>query len=407
MKQPKRSLFTRAAVAVGAAAIAMTAIGCTLGTVNDKESGNSIPGAYVMFKAPDFTKPYSGNPIVKATDYQNVYAWNPASPGSNGANGVYYLNPWGKLNAGETKELFVQQGWERIYVSAPGYDARVFFRNHLYSSCNTWQDKNPYSNGPYPYLVSGSATQSASCATEQVKLSPSNVNYVKDPDIIVDPRTLLDYAISETRGPVLPDGTLVSNGDCEGKYNRCVRVSVGTPNVGVGDLSVTSPPGQPGPVTQHRFHRNGGPTQDDVIDASFVHDGHPHLHFLNWTAIRLRQITPACNSEATATACPVLPSTGGKRSFCLEDFAPNFDTSPIAGVYQPNKTYSCSDQGIASGSEDIYLKNLTGQLVNAEGLHGKFWLEVEVNPPNDTTGKRAVIESDYSNNTARVQITIP
>ena len=135
-------------------------------------------------------------------------------------------------------------------------------------------------------------------------------------------------------------------------------------------------------------------------------DGHPHLHFLNWTSIRLRQVTPACNTDATATACPVVPSTGGKRSFCLTDLT-NFDDSPVAGVYQPNKGYNCSDQGIGSGKEDVYVKSLTGQLVNAEGLHGQYWLEVEVNPPNATTGKRPVIESDYANNTSRVLITIP
>jgi hypothetical protein len=392
--------------AIATTAMAMTALGCSYGTVTDKETKGSIPGAYVMFKAPDFSKPYAGNPIVKSADYQNVYAWNPASPGSNGASGLWYLNPWGKLNAGDTKTTYVPQGWERIYSTAPGYDPHVSFRNHLYTDCSVYGDKNPYSNAAYPYDPSG-PTKSALCASETVSLSRSNVDYVKDPDIIVDPRSLLDYAISETRGPVLPDGTLVSNGDCEGKYNRCVRVSIGTPNVGVGDLYVTSPPGQPGPVTQHRFRRLSGTKQDDIIDGSFVHDGHPHLHFLNWTSIRLRQITAACNTEAKATACPILPSTGGKRSFCLEDFAPHFDDSPVAGVYQPNKSYTCSDQGIASGSEDIYLKHLAGQMVNAEGLHGDFWLEVEVNPTNPATGKRAVIESDYTNNVARVKITIP
>jgi hypothetical protein len=400
-------MFKRAMLAAGTAALALASMGCTVGTVSDKGSGNSIPGAYVMFKAPDFsTAAGGGGPITKSTTYQNVFAWDPASPGSNGANGLFYLNPWGTLNAGDTKTLYVPQGWERIYVTAPGYDARVFFRDHNYSSCNTYGNKNPYSNGPYPYDTSGGANQSALCGFEQVKISPSNVDYVKDPDLMVDPRTLLDYAISEVRGPLLPPGTLVSNNDCEGKYNRCVRVSVGTPNVGVGDLSVTAPPGQPGPVTQHRFRRLSGTTQDDIIDSSFVYDGHPHLHFLNWTSIRLRQVTSACNTDATATNCPVIPSTGGKRSFCLEDLT-NFDDSTVASVYQPNGGYSCSNQGIGSGKEDVYVKSLTGQLVSAEGLHGTFWLEVEVNPANTTTNVRPVIESDYTNNVSRVQITIP
>ncbi len=408
MQRPKTTIKTTL-LAAGVAALALTSLaGCTVGKVTDKGTSGAIPGAYVMFKVPDLTTASGGGgPITKSTTYQNVYAWNPLTPGANGQSGIFYLNPWGKLNAGDTKTTFVPQGWERIYVSAAGYDPRVFFRNHQYSTCNTWGDKNPYSNGAYPYDTSGSATTSASCGFESgLTLSPSTVDYVKDPDIMVDPRTLLDYAISETKGALLPDGSLTSLGDCEGKYNRCVRVSVGTPNVGAGDLSVTAPPGMPGYVTQHRYRRISGTTQDDAIDASFVHDGHPHLHFLNWTSIRLRQVTAACNSEATATACPVVPSTGGKRSFCLTDLT-HFDDSTTAGVYMPNKGYSCSDQGIGSGMEDVYHKGLAGQLVNAEGLHGKYWLEVEVNPANGVTGKRAVIESDYTNNVSRVLITIP
>jgi hypothetical protein len=90
----------------------------------------------------------------------------------------------------------------------------------------------------------------------------------------------------------------------------------------------------------------------------------------------------------------------------LEDLA-NFDDSPTGGVYQPNGSYNCSYQGIGSGKEDVYVKSLTGQVVSAEGLHGTFWLEVEVNPANASTGSRPVIESDYTNNVSRVQITIP
>ena len=413
---PTNPFINRILLICGAAAMAAAALGCSYGRVTDTESGATVPGAYVMFKAPVFNTATGGTPIVTSTAYQNVYAWNPAAPGANGASGSYYLNPFGTLNPGDTKETYVPEGWQRIYVSAPGYDPRVFFRNHLYTSCNTYGNKNPYSSGPYPYDVSGSPTNSVTCSLEQLKLSPSGVNYIKDPDLIVDPRTLLDNAFSEVRGAPLPEGELVSHNDCEGKYNRCVRVAVGTPNVGAGDLWVTSTHPTPttiGPIVQRRYLRNGNAsnTNNTTINAAFVSDGHPHLHFLNWTAIRMRKITSACDTEAKATACPPIPSTGGKRSFCLTD-TNKFDSSTVAGVYRPNQTYGCTDdgrsisQGISSGGEDVYGKHLSGQLVSAEGLHGQFWLEVEVNPA-DGSGKRPVLESDYSNNVARVKITIP
>jgi len=104
----------------------------------------------------------------------------------------------------------------------------------------------------------------------------------------------------------------------------------------------------------------------------------------------------------------VVGSPGTKISFCLTDLA-TFDTA-----YSPNQAYSCTfnstthaiSQGIGSGHEDIYNRFLEGQVVGTDGLApGTYWLEVEVNPMN-ASGQRTVIESDYSNNITRIQVTL-
>ena len=177
-------------------------------------------------------------------------------------------------------------------------------------------------------------------------------------------------------------------------------------------LWVTAPATAFNTVTQHRFNRNSGIT-DTVIPGGFTQDGHPHLHFKNWTQIRLRQdrfhlpVSIRCDqvSRAPHDRCQgvVLPYRNriGIRT-----------RSPVIEVYQPNQNYGCTNdgvtisQGIGSGRADVYTKGLTGQMIGTEGLHGAFWLEVEVNPP-DANGVRAVIESDYSNNVSRVRVTIP
>ena len=182
--------------------------------------------------------------------------------------------------------------------------------------------------------------------------------------MIVDLRTLLDNLYAKARGA--PDQAFEdyntddeSDDDYsgEGKFDTCLRVSVGTPNVGVGDLWVTAPSQSFNSVTQHRFNRNSGIT-DTPIPGSFTQDGHPHLHFKNWSQIRLRKIDSSCPDPMNATKCPVV-STGTKGSFCLEETVPAFDTNATGVVYQPNRTYPyCINdgvtisQGIGSGRAD-------------------------------------------------------
>jgi Lysyl oxidase len=392
-------------------ALAFGNIGCSWGSVTDKATGAGLGGAYIKVNQVDFsTAMGSSGPIVKSVDFQTSNTWSPAMRGSNGADGLWYLNLYGLTNSGDNKVTFLPSGWNRFYVLQTGYDARVFFRDHEYNqSCPIFGNKNPYSAGAYPYDISGESS-SGTCVNESFQLNSASQNYVKDPDMMVDPRTLLDNVYATIRGAA---GETFSSGGwaCEGKFDSCIRVSVGTPNVGVGDLWVTAPATSFATVTQHRFNRNSGMT-DTAIPGSFTQDDHPHLHFKHWTEIRLRKIDSTCEYPSSATNCPVLPTTGSKVSFCLTETVSSFDSSSVAVVYQPNQHYGCTNdgvtisQGIGSSRADVYTKGLTGQMIGTDGLHGDFWLEVEVNPP-DSNGVRAVIESDYSNNASRVKVTIP
>jgi hypothetical protein len=382
---------------------------CSYGTITDAQTKQSLGGAKLRSETMSLTS--AATAPVQVSSLRTAQAWSSSMPGSNGANGSWYLNPYATLNADDTKNLLIPAGWTRFEVSQPGYDTRRFFRNHQYKPCTVPVD-NPYSAGSYAYNTNSDVTD-GQCAPQSFALQPSNVNYPKDPDMIVDPRWLRDFVVSTTRGtPVAAADYTFAGNTCEGVADSCVRVSVGTANVGAGDLYVTAPEGQQNNVTQHRFNRNSGVT-DTVLSASFVSDGHPHLHLANWTQIRLRAIDNTCNTQATASNCPVLPATGRKVSFCLLDSLV-FDTSNDAATYASNRGYNGCDivenglitQGIGAGRMDVYGWGLVGQMVPADGLHGKFWLEVEVNPA-DAQGRRTVIESDYTNNVSRIVITLP
>lgn len=384
--------FPALAALQGLIAMAAVLTGCSWGVVQDP-AGNAIPGAYVSYRVANLSGSTTGP--VSLGSSASVFAWSASDPGANGFAGTFYLNPWGTLNPGDNRTLFTGAGWTRIYSSKVGYDSRYIYRNHQFTSCNVAQNQGPYSAGPYPYNDSGAAI-SAICASDGVTLRPSNTNYTKDPDIIVDARTLRDNAKA-------------TGASCEGSGNTCLRVSVGTANVGEGDLWVVGNSGDPNANKQRRFFRNGGFSETALPNAVFLfHPSHDHIHLQNWTNLRLRQVAANCNTEATATNCPVVGSPGQKISFCLTNLA-TFDTA-----YTPNQSYSCTydsttgaiSQGIGSGREDIYSRGLAGQVIGTDGLApGTYWLEVEVNPAN-ANGQRTVLESDYSNNITRVQVTL-
>ena len=88
--------------------------------------------------------------------------------------------------------------------------------------------------------------------------------------------------------------------------------------------------------------------------------------------------------------------TGKKVGFCL------MDITRIDSGANPSASYTCSNQGIQAGWADVYSSNLSGQWVDITGVPaGNYVLEIIMDPMN------LIDELDESNNTGRLNVTIP
>jgi hypothetical protein len=112
-------------------------------------------------------------------------------------------------------------------------------------------------------------------------------------------------------------------------------------------------------------------------------DCHGHYHFLGFAKYRLLD------------AQGVEVASGRKVSFCLLDLSrwdPGANPQPI---------YDCSEQGIQAGWADIYDAGLPGQWIEVDNVpNGTYTLEVTMNADH------LIAESDYTNNTATIQVVI-
>jgi len=152
-----------------------------------------------------------------------------------------------------------------------------------------------------------------------------------------------------------------------GKRNL-MRFSVATPNIGDIDLYLGKPQDHP---------------------ELFVYSPcHGHYHLVGYAVYELLQ---------NGTTVVV---TGHKQAFCLEDFN-QWDQNAA-----PAK-YTCSNQGISVGWQDIYGSYLDCQWIDVTGVApGNYLLRVSINPAR-SDGSHLFSEVDYTNNVATVPITIP
>ena len=150
---------------------------------------------------------------------------------------------------------------------------------------------------------------------------------------------------------------------------RLMRFDVATPNIGMADLVLGNPAGNP----------------------LFVFSScHNHYHFGGYAEYNL------LDSSGTNTVI-----TGRKQAFCLRD-----SSQYLSGNY-PSSGYTCSNQGISVGWQDVYSRTLTCQWLDITGVPaGSYILEVIVNPRGVRGEPDGLTESDYTNNTARVNVTI-
>jgi hypothetical protein len=247
------------------------------------------------------------------------------------------------------------------------------------------------------------------------------------PDITVADEPLL---ITGTNGVI--EYSQTGNGAQNGK----LRLSVSTPNIGHGPLTVrsssqyicgndtfgtdpgTCPDGSSPRILcyQRVYHKNGtGMSYYDRPAGSMTyHPTHNHMHVDDWGIYTLRTRD---TTNPDPLQWPVI-GTGAKLGFCLMDYG---NCSFYSGHCQdtagntllnsniPNYglgggAYACSpvEQGISAGYVDIYFQYLDDMYLNIPPgvCNGQYYLVVQIDPHNYFT------EENENNNVIAVPYTL-
>ncbi len=227
------------------------------------------------------------------------------------------------------------------------------------------------------------------------------------PDLIVDGKTTRNNWL--VRVEDLPaDFCSVQEGEVTPGTHLLLRFTVTTPNIGDADVFVGSPLAHMDPNGDGFYN-----DQDGLFELALCHG---HFHFQHYATYKLIDTNGFVWKSA-------------KRGFCMLDTDPfNVGTGDGTWNYRNCGTTTRDGfQGISDGWADTYVWKLGGQYFVLDGGDnqppvppGNYFIEVEVNPAyapgaggcplvTDTaTGLcHNFAESDYSNNTTTVPITIP
>lgn len=195
---------------------------------------------------------------------------------------------------------------------------------------------------------------------------------------------------------LLPDLTPWASQDQGFVYDWTVqanllRLTSAVANVGEGRLELRGGAvhGDQQDVVQRIYQSDG--SYNDVLAGSFIyHAEHGHIHFENFAAYRLREVSPDGGVGD-------IVASGEKVSFCLLDVERYGSTGPSSPHF-----LTCGQvQGISVGWADVYDRGLPGQSIDITGVaDGQYWLEVVVDPYN------LIQEADETNNTTRIQINL-
>ena len=176
-----------------------------------------------------------------------------------------------------------------------------------------------------------------------------------------------------------------------------LRLSNGTANIGIGKLHLYGGADN-GDGTQQviqRVFRDDGSFWERTAGNFIYHPTHNHIHFEAWGQYRLREILPGDGVG------PIV-AQGEKTSFCIIDLGVH--DSELPGFLPNGEFRNCGStvQGLSIGWIDVYSKGLPDQNIDVTDVpEGEYWLESEVDPEGH------VLESDETNNIARIKVTIP
>lgn len=249
---------------------------------------------------------------------------------------------------------------------------------------------------PFAALAAaGAATEPTAADADCPSVVPCT-DPVGCPDLVVDGRLLLHHYLQhQTFGPA--DCGVVEGEVPEGD-RLLLRFPVSTANFGPGSIVIGSPYDHP-----------------DWYQLDTCH-GHPHFRdyadYRLWTLRSyvlwrsLKAAHPGACSRALLDSPPLQGSgvaIGHKQGFCLVDSAPaRFGV--CADAARPPQTFDdcLGSQGLSRCWTDYYRPGLDGQWIDVTGLAaGTYVLEVEVN------AGRFFTETDYSNNSAAIAISLP
>lgn len=139
--------------------------------------------------------------------------------------------------------------------------------------------------------------------------------------------------------------------------------------------------------------------EDRTAGEFIYHPQHNHLHFEGYAEYRLLQNV---DGEVGGLAQRDDGTTvlGEKVGFCLINIT-TYDSS-IPGYSQSPTGYGCGlRQGISVGRADVYWSGLDSQWIDVTGVpDGEYFIEVTLDADN------AIMESDETNNTIQVPVTI-
>ncbi len=151
-------------------------------------------------------------------------------------------------------------------------------------------------------------------------------------------------------------------------WRRLLRFDTQTPNAGSRDLTMGVPSNHP-----------------DLFHWS---ECHGHYHFDGYAYYDLLDGSGA------------VVATGHKQAFCLLDW------SPWAWA-DDDGSYTCGNQGISMGWEDVYGSYLDCQYIDVtDVVPGDYTLRIAVNLPLPETAVAPLVERNYDNNVLEVPVTI-